>query len=135
MHWQHGQMVQGTPRIQNYQSTTSGAPEAGLQTLSRRCARYAWLPTTQLRGHISLSEPRSAGHSCCLQTTKGTGLRRSVRGRRKYFVWNLPECRGVSGHKVCVTKAPAHKGGNNRKKQLCSGQRHSSSPSCCSRER
>ncbi|XP_062326850.1 SH2 domain-containing adapter protein F isoform X4 [Osmerus eperlanus] len=81
MHWQHGQMVQGTPRIQNYQSTTSGASKTGLQTLSTlSCVRYSWLPTTKLWGH--LSEPCSAGHSCCLQTTKGTGLRRPVHARR-----------------------------------------------------
>lgn len=96
MHWQHGQVVQGAPRIQNYQSTPSGASEAGLQTLSHQCTRYAWLPANKLRGHVP--EPRSTGHSRCLQTPKGAGLRGPVHSRWKYLIRvHLEHC-GVAGY-------------------------------------
>lgn len=96
MHWQHGQVVQGAPRIQNYQSTPSGASEAGLQTLSHQCARYARLPANKLRGHVP--EPRSTGHSRCLQTPEGAGLRGPVHSRWKYLIRVQLEHCGVAGY-------------------------------------
>ena len=133
MHWQHGQVVQGAPRIQNYQSTPSGASETGLQTLSHRCARHAWLPASELRGHFP--EPGSAGHPRCLQTTKGAGLRGPVHSRWKYFVrLELEHC-GVAGYQVCVPETPTHQGGNNRKEQPGSGRRRHGHTGCCRGER
>ena len=129
MRWQHGQMVQGTPRIQNHQSTTSGSSKTGLQTLPRHSARYAWLPSNELRCLDALSEPRATGHSRCLQTTEGTGLRGPVHWRRKSCVSNWFELYRVAGHKVRVTETPTHKGGNGRKKQLLPGQQRYGSPS------
>lgn len=91
MNWQYGQVVQGAPRIQNYQSTPSGATKTGLQTLSHRCARSAWLPANWHRGYFS--ESSSAGHPRCLQTTKGVGLRGPVHYGWKYFFrFELEHC-------------------------------------------
>lgn len=132
MHWQHGQVVQGAPRIQNSQSTPSGASETGLQKLSHWCARYAWLPTNKLRGHVP--EPRTAGHPRCLHTAKGAGLRGPVHSRWKYRIQLELEHCGVPGYQVCVTQTPTYQGGNNRKEQPSSRRRCHSHPGCCWRE-
>lgn len=121
MHWQHGQVVQGTPRIQNYKSPATGASETGLQALSHRCARYDWLPAGELRGHVP--EPRSAGHPRRVQTPKGAGLRGPVHLRWKYLVRLEFEHRELAGYQVRVAEAPTHQGGNDRKEQPGAGWR------------
>lgn len=120
MHWQHGQVVQGAPRIQNYQSPPSGAPEAGLQTLSHRCAR--------LRFH--LHEPRSAGHFGGVQTPEGPGLRGPVHPRWEYFFWLRLEHGGGAGHQVRVPEPPTYQGGDGGKDQPGSGRRCHGHPGC-----
>lgn len=129
MRWQHGQMVQGTPRVQNHESTTSGSPKAGLQALPLRCVRK---PPARLGGHLSLPESRTAGHSGSLQTTERPGFRGPLHGRRKHSVLDRLEL----GHEICVTKTPAYQSGNGREKQFHSGQWHNTNHRrfCCERE-
>ncbi|KAK7913457.1 hypothetical protein WMY93_013668 [Mugilogobius chulae] len=101
MHWQHGQVVQGAPRIQNYQSTPSGASETGLPPLSQHGNRGASRLSDVRGGYVSLR--RTAGHPHRLQNTKGTGLRGPVHSRWKYFLrLELDHCE-FTGYQICFS--------------------------------
>lgn len=129
MHWQHGQVVQGAPRIQNYQTKPSGASETGLPTLSHRCAQHA----DRLRSH--LPQPGSAGHPRCLQTPKGAGFRGPVHSRWEYLLRLEFERGGLAGYQVRVPETQTDQGGNYRKEQPNSGRRRRGHAGCRCRKR
>lgn len=124
MRWQHGQMVQGAPGFQNHQSPATRASETGLPTLPHRRLQSSSLPppaaAAAAAGHRV--NVRSARHPHRIQTPEGAGLRGSVHAGGKRALLHRTELRGLAGHQVRVSEAPAHKGGDGRAERLEFGQ-------------
>lgn len=125
MRWQHGQMVQGAPRIQKHQSAPSCSPETGLSTLppgSARHARHARIPSTtaQRWGDCPVPERSAARYSRRLQASEGAGLRGPLY-RQRLVSWTLGFHR-ITRYQICFSQAPAYQGGINREMQPKSSQ-------------